>query len=215
MSLHSSFFGVGILVSILATGCQQPMEPIAYESVRVAVPDDADNDALWEATLEVLRRYRFVVDRKDRAAGVITTLPEVSAHWFEIWREENTTPYEVLESSIQTINREVTVNITPADDADTRLLSLKVAKMRLSAPERQVTNAVAARRLFSEVTPVQSGDVPGRRASTDWVPLGRDPHLEQRMMTRIVALAGAVSHAFVPEPAEPSVLPAATTQTSP
>ncbi len=116
---------------------------------------------------------------------------------------------------MQTIHREVTINILPGDGDDTRVMSLKVAKTQLSAPERQVTNAVAARRVFSQLTPLQSGDLPTHEASIAWLPLGRDPHLEQRMMARIVALFAPASYEFVPESAEPSVHPVAATPDAP
>ena len=212
MKIHSFLCGIVFFASILMTGCQPSTVGIEHEAVRLAVRDEAEMDALWDTTLEVLRRYRFHVDRRDRTSGVITTLPENSGHWFEFWRQDTVTPYSAVESSVQTINRDVTINISPSNRPDARVLSLKVAKTQLSAPERQVTNAVAARRIFSQMTPVQSGDVPSREATTEWIPLGRDPHLEQRMLARIVALYVPASYEFIPEPAEPSVHPVATTQ---
>ena len=207
-TMHRSLLRLTLPVWLgLLCGCHAPAVTIEHESIRLAVRDEVEMDALWAATLDVLRRHRFQVDRRDLTAGVITTFPETSGHWFEVWRRDTATPYDTLESNLQTIRREVTVNIAPGDDPESRTLAVKVAKQRLTAEQRQVTNPISGRRVFSEGVPTTSGNLRTRKQSVEWVDLGRDAHFERAIMDRVIAMYGPATHEYVAEAAEPSLNP--------
>jgi hypothetical protein len=71
--------------------------------------------AAWDASSEVLAGYRFTVDRRDRRAGLITTEPTASRHFFEWWRRDKATASGALENSVQPIYREASVQIRKTD----------------------------------------------------------------------------------------------------
>ena len=101
--------------SVLAAalcGCSSHSEPIAAPA-KLTVPQ-RNFQAVWQASIDVMRKYDFAVDRQDRRAGVITTKPIVGKHFFEFWRRDAVTTYDLAESSIQTIYRTVVVKIRPA-----------------------------------------------------------------------------------------------------
>ena len=196
-----------LLAAPLAAGCHAPAQSLSHEAVRLTVHDDADKDALWDTTLRVLRRYRFEIDRKDRAAGVITTFPETSGHWFEFWRRDTATSYDYLEANLHTVRRSVIANLTPADTPDTYVLGVKVNAERYSAPERQVTDAAAALGVFSSAVPTTAGRLATREQVVEWIDLGRDAAMERVLLDRIVAMFGPEAYEFVAEPVEPSVNP--------
>ena len=83
-------------------------------SVSVAEPS-AQADQLWEAVQETLRRGLFQLDRMDRAAGVITTMPEPSQHFFEFWRHDVDTARDAWEATLNPMRRWVEVSLPRTD----------------------------------------------------------------------------------------------------
>lgn len=104
----------GCIVAALAAGlvgCVYHTEPVVPQPKLTGA--GRNFQAVWRATLEVLRRYDFEIDRQDRRAGVITTRPLLGKHFFEFWRRDAADPRDVAESTLQTIYRTVTVTIRP------------------------------------------------------------------------------------------------------
>jgi hypothetical protein len=99
-------------------GCQAPAAPSAPTEMVLQV---RDYDAFVDSTLSLLRRCDFNPDVVDRANGLIVTGRTTGAQWFEFWRHDTPAGYELLESSLQTIGRTVTVTIKPeSPDTATR-----------------------------------------------------------------------------------------------
>lgn len=109
--------GILIVSALLAGshGCVNYAEPIAPAGP-AATPAERNFDAVWRGSLEVLRAYRFEIDRKDRRAGIITTEPMLARHWFEFWRPDAANFFDLLEGSLQTVARYAEVRITPLAD---------------------------------------------------------------------------------------------------
>jgi len=99
---------------ILASGCGNYTEPRV--TVWPGAPAEDNFEAVWQGSLEVLERYNFRIDRRDRRAGTITTYPMLARHWFEFWRPDATSPYDLAEGTLQTVTRRVTVRIEPLSD---------------------------------------------------------------------------------------------------
>ncbi len=115
-----------ILIPALAlTGCQAPPQPTGSTAM---VLDLADYDGFVDSAMTILRERHFGIERGDRRAGVIVSHPATGAQWYEFWRGDSLGPYQLLESSLHTLRRIVTVTIEPADadaDADVREASSK------------------------------------------------------------------------------------------
>jgi len=169
----------------------------------------ADYDAFVDASVSLLRQFEFPPERVDRARGMIVTGPATSGQWFEPWRVDSQGPYQVLESSLHTLRRAVTVQITPLDEAPatqptvTDVISeewdrepdlwqvpryrvaVQVDKERYAAPPRQITTTSGALSIYSTRIPTTEG-VRGRASRSDeWVALGRDPLLEAFLLERL------------------------------
>jgi len=97
----------------LLCGCVKYTKPVA--AAPKLTPAQRNFEALWQGSLDVLRDYGFTVDRQDRREGIITTRPLVGRQWFEFWRKDAATPYDVLEGSLQTIYRTALVRIWATD----------------------------------------------------------------------------------------------------
>lgn len=60
-------------------------------------------------------------ERVDRDAGLIITRPTTGGQWYEFWRVDSQGGYNVLESSLHTVQRRAAIELTPigaAGDAD-------------------------------------------------------------------------------------------------
>ncbi|MBN2447877.1 MAG: hypothetical protein JXO22_14185 [Phycisphaerae bacterium] len=104
---------LGTIIVLFGVGCHRPAQPM---SATQAVVDVSDYDLYVDATLTALRECDFAPRRVDRQLGRIQAGPTTGAQWFEFWRGDSQGAYQVLESSLHTIQREVTVTITPTDE---------------------------------------------------------------------------------------------------
>ncbi len=147
-----------VLLMVFLSGCQM------YTAPRIPppklTPAEKNFQSLWEATQDTLRRYNFTLDRRDRRAGIITTEPMTGKQFFEFWRADAVTLYDIAESSIQTIYRITEVTIAPTDeDGDTFTPTVKVYAFRSARETQEVTSTSEAYNLF--FLPSGFGRVPG------------------------------------------------------
>jgi hypothetical protein len=159
------------------------------EQPESATVESGDFEKLWSACEQVARDFLFRIDRVDYRSGVLTTQPMVSAQFFEPWRRDNRTLYDVMESSIATIRRTVRFEFQRIAENRWRVTP-KVLVERQSLAERRVTSVVYYRGVFGSVTGTRQigtreSDVgiviPGRY----WYPLRRDIRLEQAIARAI------------------------------
>ena len=173
-------------------GCARHTAPV------VAAPEltaaEADFEELWQASLDVLERFRFTVDRRDRRAGVIATLPMTSKHWTEFWRRDAVTSTDVAESTIQTIYRTARVTVRGGEGEGERGgVSVQVLAFRSDRPSPQVTSTSEAYGLFllpgaEDVARSLLMEAELREGTV--TPLGRDLLLEKRIEADILSAAG-------------------------
>lgn len=169
---------------VFVCGCQAPPQIIGPTVERVSITEGG-LDSLWDAIGDALRSYSFRLDRQDRVNGVITTFPETTAQAVEFARPQPTTAYYWWEANLQTIQRKVTVQVTPSELAGEYNVDVQVERFRYSLEERQIDNPAAALRLFSSDTPTASGQMAKVSESSQWVPLGRDEGMEKSIIVAI------------------------------
>lgn len=181
-----------------------------------------DREVFLEAALTRLREHDFTPRRVEWDLGLAIAGPSVGGQWFEIWRSDVHGPYQILESSMHTIRREVTLRVEPeagsgprpdgaaaggaSGDASGNALyrvGVEVEKSRYSAPERQVTVASAALGLYSTRRPTEAGRIGADAAAVEWVPLGRDVLLEAYLLDQIVAATPGAEPVTQIAPARP------------
>ena len=190
--------------TLLIAGCHAPAQPTGPSEIALHVPD---YDEFFDASLSLLRRYDFPPDRVDRTRGLIVSHPTTSGQFFEWWRIDSRGSYQVAESSLHTMRRIVTVNIEPvtvstgipsgtgvppaepvpaiADAGDLYRIRVQVDKSRYTAPERQVTTTSGILVMYSGNVPTVEGERGPQSRFAAWVPLGRDPLLEQFLLERL------------------------------
>jgi hypothetical protein len=200
----AKFFAIGIVA--LLTGCiTHPQHPSATQPATaidlattqpsywmdqppIGVVSSADFDKLWKVSEDVARSYLFKLDREDYRMGILTTEPLVSAQWFEPWRRDNRTPYDVEESSIASIRRTITFQFKRTDDGIWQVAP-KVLIERQSISEKRITSVVLYRNVFTEQAAVHNrpsgtpeSDVGIILPERYWYPLRRDTDFERVLM---------------------------------
>lgn len=199
------FFTVGVIFFAGSlTGCQVTPPPNGPTEILLRIPD---REAFLDETLTLLRQRDFTPEQVDWDDGVVVTRPATGRQWFEFWRHDSIGGYQLLESSIHTIARIVTVRVAPADPdnpSDEFRVSVQVDKQRYSAPERQVTTASGALGIYSERLPTTEGLIASRAEGEHWVPLGRDARFELYLLDKIAGATPNVTPITTVEQPAPS-----------
>ena len=193
-----------------------PGPPPPVKSSAVIPPLDAD--LVWKNMVDVADDY-FKVAAEQRVVfangvpteGRIDTFPQTGATLLEPWRADSVGFRERLESTLQSIRRIGTLRLAP-DPAGWRIEVVVNKELEyLPRPMRATTGGASFRNddsLYRYGTPLptlgqQVGDQPRPVAAPTpnlgWIPLGRDPLLEQRMLSKVLARLG-VSPLPQPEP---------------
>ncbi len=173
---------------VMSAGCaaSRHAEWRSSSTLVVAEPS-ADADRLWNSILDTLRGHGFQIDRVDRPAGVVTTLPEMSKQLFEFWRRDVATARDTWESTLNPIRRRAEVTLTPPGEGTWQNLAVAVYKERLSSPDRQFNSTGAAYQYFGDSLPSTTGHYRVTTEHDRWLDLGRDPAMEDRILSEILA----------------------------
>jgi hypothetical protein len=179
-----------IMLISWASGCT-PVQRDGDLMVRdFSVSDQAQLNDLLDTCEDVLRDQGFRIDRVDRRAGVVTTHPETSKHFFEVWRKDVANNYDFWEASLNTIRRSVEIQAEPDLVKGEARMTLKVKRERFSAPDRQFNNSIAAFQFYGDALPSVSTGERVTRADDEWIEDGRDLAMEELLINKIAARAG-------------------------
>jgi hypothetical protein len=174
-----------------------------------AVIPPLDAEVVWRQMVDVADDF-FKVQAEQRvvfsngvpAEGRIDTYPQTGATLLEPWRRDSVGFRERLESTLQSIRRRATMRLIP-DPAGWRIETVVLKELEnMPRPMRATTGGASFRNddsLYRYGTPLptlgqQVGDQPRPVANPTpnlgWIPLGRDPLLEQKMLSRVLAKLG-------------------------
>lgn len=155
-------------------------EPVAENPLYVPVDDF---EAVWNRTVAEVGGYFDVAD-ENRLARKIVTDPRISATVLEPWLADTQTFGDRVEATLQTVRRFAIVKIEPAPNGGF-LVKVEVHKELedMVKPDRQAMG----RAVFNNDFPVNRvreivGPVP---VANGWIPRGRDPALEQAILSGI------------------------------
>jgi hypothetical protein len=168
-----------------------------------------DAELVWTKMVDVVDDY-FKVQSEQRVVfangvpteGLIDTYPQTGATLLEPWRGDSVGFRERLESTLQSIRRSGSMRLIP-DPAGWRIEAVVLKELEhLPRPMRATAGGASFRNddsLYRYGTPLptlgqQVGDQPRPVANPTpnigWIPLGRDPLLEQRMLSTVLAKLG-------------------------
>lgn len=184
-----------------------PTGPAAPPNTVTIPPIDAE--VIWNRLVDVVDDY-FKVSREQRVVfaagipteGLIETYPQTGATLLEPWRGDSVGFQERLECTLQSIRRRGVVRMQP-DPAGWRIEAVVTKELEnLPRPMRATTGGASFRNddsLYRYGTPLptlgqQVGDQPRPVASptrsAGWIPMGRDPLLEKKILDKLLARLG-------------------------
>lgn len=141
-------------------------------------------DDLWHAIDRVIQPS-FPLSQHDYRAGVISTMPVLSAQFFEFWRADTVTIPSYIDSSIATVRR--TIQFSIERSGSKFLAQPKVVVERFVLQERQLLTAKLPEAVFKSkpVRGSREADAGQEIADGYWYATGRDHALEQNLAERV------------------------------
>ena len=193
-----------VVIAALTSGCSNPFRrqtalngPGAIQNPLFIPP--VDRELLWNTTVDVVDDY-FRIEREDRVrmiGGVLTegridTFPTTGGTLLEPWRRDSTPGYEKLHATLQSIRRRATVRIIPVEGGYLFDVVVQKELEDLDKPEHATAGGSTLRH---DGTIVRQELPPGRFSITlGWIPIGRDPTLEQRILADVSARLDVQGH---------------------
>ena len=153
----------------------------------------SNQDWAWEQIVDVVDDY-FRIERENRVQlvgnvmteGRIDTFPQVGATWLEPHRPDSVGWENRWKSTFQTIRRRSVLRVIPEQGG--YLVDVAVYKELEDLPRPENSTAGAATfRNDNSLRSRLSEEVSRTRFSPNWIPLGRDPLVEQQMLAEIQA----------------------------
>jgi hypothetical protein len=168
-----------------------------------------DAEVVWMKLVDVTDDY-FKVRSEQRVVfangvpteGRIDTYPQTGATILEPWRGDSVGWRERLESTVQSIRRIGTLRMSPDPNGWRIEVAVDKELEFLPRPMKATTGGATFRNddsLYRYGSPLQTlgqqvGDQPRPVAAptpnAGWIPLGRDPLLEQKILTKVLAKLG-------------------------
>lgn len=175
-----------------------PTASVPYYQNPALVPS-GDHEFLWETIADVVDDY-FKIDEEQpvrlvgqvATEGRLTTFPEVGSTIFEPWRHDSVTRRDKIECTLQSIHRQAEVRVIP----DQHGYLVEVIVIKRLEDVRTPDHASAGDATFrydSSLTRVVDS-LAERDPTEGWIERGRDPALEQRILTEILTRVGTPAY---------------------
>lgn len=194
--------------TIIGPGGPMMAGPPSSPSNSVLIPP-LNAEVVWCQLVDVTDDY-FKVQQEQRVIfaqgipteGRIVTFPQTGATLLEPWRGDSVGFQERLESTLQSIRRIATVRLIPDPGGWRVEVVVQKELENLRRPMHATAGGATFRNddsLYRYGTPLpvlgqRVGDQPRPVAtptrSAGWIPLGRDPLLERRMLDKILVQLG-------------------------
>jgi hypothetical protein len=164
-----------------------------------------DREYLWFQIVDTVDDY-FRIEREEKVRligdvlteGRIDTYPMIGATILEPWRKDSTPGYEKLHATLQTIRRRASVRVIPTQGG--YLIDVAVYK-ELEDLDRPQMGTIGSAAIRHDGTLVRGEEISAEQDVTlGWIPLGRDPTLEQRILKNILARMGSEATSALPPP---------------
>ena len=165
-------------------GCLSPPPKAAAGGASTIEVSDVYRDSLWERAVVVLNRNHFQVARESKLEGIIETEYRGGSNLIEPWHPDSVGYANRLESTLQSIRRRIVINMQSAGPGQMTVL-VRADKEIEDLPGLAANYEGGA--TFSESQPLNRdlNQVVGQSSASRWLPLGRDPLLERKLLNEI------------------------------
>lgn len=145
----------------------------------------ATHEMAWERTVDAIHDFRFPIIRESKLDGVIETDYVVGSSLLEPWNHDSIGLANRLEDTLQSTRRRLRVRLTPSQGG--YLVSVEVFKEREDTRGPVENSTGGATFQTNQSLQRDLNVVDEISAPSGWIPIGRDPALEQAVLERIQA----------------------------
>ncbi|WP_171188181.1 hypothetical protein [Alienimonas chondri] len=147
-----------------------------------------DREAAWESTVSTLHRFGFRTADENKLDGTIETVWVVGSSVGEVWRGDSVGFANRLEDTLQSTRRRVIASVRPVEGEfgpDAYEVTIRVFKEMEDV--RGVTANTTGGATFQNRSSLDGElqAVYGQFGPTQWIPLGRDPALENEIIAAL------------------------------
>ena len=173
-----------IAIICCCAGCLSTPPKAAAGGASTIQVSDSYRDSLWERAVVVLNRNHFQVARESKLEGIIETEYRGGSNLLEPWHPDSVGYANRLESTLQSIRRRVVINMQSAGPG---LMTVLVRADKEIEDLPGIAANYEGGATFSESQPLNRdlNQVVGQSGPSRWLPLGRDPLLERRLLNEI------------------------------
>lgn len=171
------FIGLCLLCTSCASGLSQPAPMQASNPIQIS---GNNQDVVWERIVDTIHNYKFSIAKENKLDGRIETEYKVGANLLEPWHGDSVGFDNRLESTLQSIRRRVFVSVTPIEGG--YLLGVEAFK-EIEDVTTPTASAPGGATFQQELSLRRDLNLVEERSNPDgWIPLGRDPALEQDIL---------------------------------
>jgi hypothetical protein len=150
----------------------------------------ANSENFWNALVDIVSDY-FRIQQEQRVQNIggqwiegrIETFPQTGATYLEPWRWDSASRYERTLATLQSIRRTAMIRVLP--DGHGFLVDVQVYKELEDVPQPEHNRSGVASFRFGETVSQNEPRIAEIGAPGGWIPMGRDPALEQEILARI------------------------------
>lgn len=201
MQKHCIIAGIALVLAGCQTAPEAAVEGDPGHDTRNRLDVTTDSfDRVFLASVDVLRDWRFVVNRKDRRQGIVSAAPRTAAAAFEPWQPDAFRSDRTWDSTVNYQRRRVRIEIAPTDPAtvvesnggpvSAYQLNVVCELDRRYYPPQQLTTAAVTKIQFTNSRTVRK---PVRTEAgvqeAYWQPVGRDGGFERALAAAIMRRA--------------------------
>lgn len=130
--------------------------------------------------MDTIHNYKFQIARENKLDGTIQTDYKVGSNFFEPWHADSVGFDNKLESTLQSIRRRVFVSVTPIEGG--YLLGVEAFK-EIEDVKTQTASAPGGATFEQDLSLRRDLNLVQEQSEpTGWIPIGRDPALEQDIL---------------------------------
>ena len=145
----------------------------------------ANSEAAWETTVSTLHRFGFRTATENKLDGTIESAWVVGSSLGEVWRDDSVGFANRLEDSLQSTRRRVVATVRPvAGEFGPEAYEVTIRAFKEIEDVRGVVANTTGGATFQAREPIdrELQAVHGQFGPIQWVPLGRDPALENAIV---------------------------------
>lgn len=187
MHMKRNQFCLSIVLCGLLIGCQNAQTAGTQKGLAHPSPDAKTH--IIHTAQEVLRQMAFEIEKVDPDAGYLRTRPLRAGQFFEVWRQDNASWHTYARANLDTLRRIVEIQVKQDNQIECAVMLEK-----LYIPAVALRGATQYGHLYTRSSSSSILSLaldPQLVQNAEWISLGQDEPLQQRILQRIQKKLGS------------------------